>query len=255
MRTVHIKNEEKQDVFGWIRVGNQPEKNLLNITVSESLLPVLPKVLARIRNLFDLYCDPDAVYNALSAMNKLKAGLCHKGTRIPGCFDSFEMAVRAVVGQQITVKAARTLTGRLVSAYGTSIETEIPGLTHTFPSPEDILALEGDISGHLGPLGIISSRAHTISKLADAIQSKEIVLDHPVDPEEEMRKLMSIKGIGSWSAQYIAMRTMQWPDAFLDTDAGVKRALPGYTPKELSDISESWRPWRSYATVNLWNTL
>lgn len=83
----------------------------------------------------------------------------------------------------------------------------------------------------------------------------DLHLDIPAQPEEEMKKLMNIRGIGSWTAQYIAMRAMEWPDSFLETDAGVKKALPGYTPKELLKMAEAWHPWRSYATVNLWNTL
>ena len=147
------------------------------------------------------------------------------------------MSVRAVLGQQITVKAASTLAARLVAVYGTQVQTGIEGLTHSFPAPAAILALGENISEHL----VLADEKNDFGFCGN--------------PEEEMQKLQAIRGIGSWTAQYIAMRAMGWPDAFLPTDAGIKKALPDHTPKELQVLSEAWRPWRSYATVNLWNTL
>lgn len=255
LRTVKLQNAEGQQFCGWVRVGHRPAENTLSVTVSESLLPVLPEVLARIKNLFDLYCEPEAVYETLQVMNTLQPGLCVLGTRLPGCFNVFEMSVRAVLGQQITVKAASTLAARLVAAYGTQVQTGIEGLTHSFPAPAAILALGENISGHLGKLGIISARANTIYQLARVLADEKNDFGFWGNPEEEMQKLQAIRGIGSWTAQYIAMRAMSWPDAFLPTDAGIKKALPDHTPKELQVLSEAWRPWRSYATVNLWNTL
>lgn len=255
MRTVHLENTEGKHVYGWIRVGHKPKKNALNVTVSGTLLTVLPQVLARIRHLFDLSCDPDAVYETLQVMNDIRPGICVLGTRVPGCFNDFEMAVRAVLGQQITVKAASTLAARLAQTYGTPIQNGIEGLTHIFPSPGDIFTLAGPIENHLCPLGVIAARAKTIYELSRVFVQGEIDFDLPAQPEEEMKKLMSIRGIGNWTAQYIAMRSMEWPDAFLETDAGVKKALQPYTSKELLQMAEAWRPWRSYATFNLWNTL
>jgi AraC family transcriptional regulator of adaptative response / DNA-3-methyladenine glycosylase II len=255
MRTAHLVTAEGKPVYGWIRVGRKPKRNALTVTVSEALLPVLPQVLARIRHLFDLYCDPDAVYRTLRVMNDIRPGLCVLGVRMPGCFDRFEMAVRAVLGQQITVKAASTLAARIAAAYGTPIQTGIEGLTRIFPLPEDILALDGPLENHLGVLGVTSARARTIYDLAHALVQGEICLDFCALPEEEMGKLMAIRGIGSWTAQYIAMRTMGWPDVFLETDAGVKKALEPCASKTLREMAEAWRPWRSYATINLWNSL
>ena len=255
MRTVHLVTAEGKYVYGWVQVGHRPQKNSLSVTVSETLLPALPQVLARVRHLFDLYCDPEAVYETLQVMNEIRSGLCVLGTRLPGCFDAFEMAVRAVLGQQITVKAASTLAARIVEAYGIPIQTEITGLTHVFPFPEHILALDGPIENHLGPLGVIATRSNTIYELAKVMVQKEIDFEIPAQPEEEIKKLMTIKGIGSWTAQYIAMRAMGWTDAFLETDAGIKKALYPFTSKELLEMSKAWHPWCSYATMNLWNTL
>ena len=255
LRTVHLITAAGKHVYGWVRVGHKPQKNALTVTLSETLLPVLPQVLARVRHLFDLYCDPEAVYEVLQSMNAIRPNLCVLGTRLPGCFDSFEMAVRAVLGQQITVKAASTLAARITETYGTPIKTGVDGLTHVFPSPGDILSLDGAIENHLGQLGVIASRSRTIYDLAQAFTQGIIDFDLCAEPEKEMEKLMAIRGIGSWTAQYIAMRAMEWPDAFLETDVGIKKAIPDRTPKELLAMAESWRPWRSYATINLWNTL
>ncbi|MDV0446000.1 putative bifunctional transcriptional activator/DNA repair enzyme AlkA [Methanimicrococcus sp. At1] len=254
LRTVHITAEE-QHLYGWVRVGNRPDKNVLTVTISETLLPALPDILFRIRHLFDLYCDPDAVYETLSEMNDIKSDLCVLGTRLPGCFDPYETAVRAVLGQQITVKAARTLAGRLAETYGTPIQTGIEGLTHTFPQPENILDLSDSITENLGLLGIISARSKTILMLSQAFVNGSIDFEFCIQPEIEMKKLLKITGIGPWTAKYIAMRTMGWPDVFLETDAGIKKALAPRTEKEMAEMALAWKPWRSYATINLWNSL
>ena len=255
LRTVRIAAPGGKDVSGWVRVCHAPQSNSLTVTVDSTLLPALPQTLGRVRHLFDLYCNPDVVYEALQPMNEIRPGLCVVGARMPGCFDSFEMAVRAILGQQITVKGARTLAARLVGKYGTPISTGIAGLTHIFPSPQDILALEGPIGNHLGPLGITGARAKTIHALARALAAGEIDFEHCVRPEAEAEKLLSIPGVGVWTAQYIAMRAMGWTDAFLHTDYGVKKALAPRSEKEILAMAEAWRPWRSYATVNLWNSL
>jgi AraC family transcriptional regulator of adaptative response / DNA-3-methyladenine glycosylase II len=158
------------------------------------------------------------------------------------------------LGQQITVKAARTLAGRLAETYGTPVETGIDGLTRAFPSPENILALVGSIADHLGPLGITGSRARTILELAKAFEQGAIDFNLCARPEAEMQKLRAIPGIGPWTAQYIALRAMGWPDAFPHPDYGVKKALAPLSEREIGELAEAWRPWRSYATVNLWNS-
>lgn len=254
-RTVGLPNTNHKYVYGWLKVGHRPIKNTLTVTVSETLLPVLPQVLAKVRHLFDLYCNPHTVYEALSSMDNIRPDLRVLGIRSPGSFHPFEMAVRAVLGRQITVKAAATLAGRLVHAYGTPVQTGIEGLTHVFPSAQKILALGSPIENHLDPLGIIATRAKTIRELAKALENGEIDLELCAQPEIEIKKLSAIPGIGNWAAQYIAMRAMGWPDAFLETDAGVKKAMEPYTSKELLTLAEAWRPWRGYATINIWNSL
>ena len=195
------------------------------------------------------------MYETLEHMNEIQPGLAVAGTRVPGCFDAFEMAARAVLGQQVTVKAAGTLAGRIVERYGRPVETGIDGLTHVFPGAGDVVAMGDDVAGNFGVLGVTSARSTTIAELARALVDESIDFHLPARPEEEIAKLKKIRGIGPWTAQYIAMRAMEWPDAFLETDVGVRKALPGRTPRELVELAEEWRPWRSYATVNLWNSL
>lgn len=253
-RTVSLTGGGREHC-GWIGISHAPEKNALTVNMTSSLLPVLPQVLARVRWLFDLHCNPVEIYEALSAMSEIKPGLCRPGTRLPGCFDSFEMAVRAVLGQQITVKAARTLATRLAAAFGRPIDTPIDGLTRIFPSPEIIAGLDGSAADYLGPLGIIGARARSISALASALASGEIELSPRANREEQRRKLLALPGFGPWTVEYIAMRALGQTDAFPHTDYGVKKALDGLTVKEILAAAEKWRPWRSYATVNLWNSL
>ena len=255
MRTVVVPDGGGRVCRGWISVARAEKKNALAVTVPSSLVPVLPKVLGRVRNLFDTDCEPETVYAALSVMNEMRPGLCVPGTRLPGCFDAFEMAVRAVLGQQITVKAARTLAGRFARAFGEAIETPHAALTHNFPTPETVLALPGTVESHLGPLGIIGARARSIAALAEAMASGKVNLSPLADPEEEMEKLQALPGFGPWTARYIAMRSLSWPDAFPHTDYGVKKALDDMPAAKMLALAEQWRPWRSYATINLWNSL
>ncbi|HPY95497.1 MAG TPA: adenosine deaminase, partial [Clostridia bacterium] len=147
------------------------------------------------------------------------------------------------------------LARRLVERLGAPVDTGVPGLTHTFPEPKDLLALGGDAQDILGQLGIISARGRCLVSLAREMAEGRVRLEPPAQPEEEMQKLLGIKGIGPWTAQYILMRTLGYPDAFLETDAGVKQALPGRTAREMLALAEAWRPYRSYAVMNLWNSL
>ena len=254
-RTARVKDAEGRRHNGWFSVGHEPEKNALSVKVGETLLPVLSQILGRVRGMFDLSCDPETVACALSGMEAVRPGLFKPGTRVPGSFDAFELSVRAVLGQQIAVRAACTLAGRLAEALGTPVFTGIEGLSLLFPEPEEFLSSGEPLESRLGPLGILSSRSAAIKSLAEAFTDGSIRFGFCADPEAEMKKLLKIRGIGNWTAQYIAMRTMAWTDAFLETDAGIKKALPGLSPKELLKLAEPWRPWRSYANMCLWNSL
>ena len=235
-RTVRIKEHS-----GWIRVVQHETKNTLAVTVSASLLRVLPQVLARVRRLFDTDSDPQTIAEALKELRQIHEALPICGLRIPGCFDAFETCVHVTLGQQITVKAAATLAGRIAQALGTPMETGIEGLTHSFPTAGEMLESGIDT---LGELGVIRARGEAIQELAELFQKGEAITRD---------KLLAIKGIGPWTADYIAMRVLGDTDAFLPTDYGVKTALAPRTQKEMAALAEAWRPWRSYAVMNLWN--
>lgn len=253
-RTVSLRNGNR--VYrGWISVANLSEKNSLSVRFASSLLPALAALRTGIRCLFDLNCNPTEIFEKLKIMNELRPDLCVTGLRLPGCFDPFELSVRAVLGQQVTVKAARTLAMRFAVAFGGKIITPFADLNLTFPSPDRIDRLTTPIENHLGPLGIIGSRARAIFALTEALMNGTLSLSQSTEAEETMEKLLRLPGFGPWTVQYIGMRALGRPDAFPHTDYGVKKVLPGLTPREILLLSQNWSPWRSYAAFMLWNSL
>ncbi len=155
----------------------------------------------------------------------------------------------------MTVKAARTIADRLAASLGEAIETPFAGLSRTFPLPDRICSLEPPIEDRLGPLGVTSARARSMIALARALSSGAIVLIPGGDPNAAMARLARIPGFGPRTVQYVAMRALGWPDAFLAIDHGVKRGLLGVPTKKRAAMAEGWRPWWSYATVTLWSYL
>lgn len=237
---------------GWITVENCPEANRLRVTVSDDLADALPLVLATTRHLFDTDCLPDAVEQGLSGFfERVPAAHRIPGIRLPGCADGFEVAIRAILGQQITVKAARTLAGRVAREFGSPIQTPIDGLTTLFPQPDDLCA--PDAEERLGAVGVIRQRSRAICALARSVSAGEIVLEPGADTAEMRRALLALPGIGAWTLQYLLMRAYGNPDAFPSTDYAVKQAFPGAGEREIETMSESWRPWRSYAAMSLWS--
>ncbi len=240
---------------GWLSVAHVPDRHLVAVTLSSSLFPVVNQVLSRVRFLFDLNCTPSEIQEKLGTMQIGGKLAFEPGLRLPGCFDPFEMAVRAILGQQITVQAARTLAMRLAARLGEPLQTPFKELTVTFPTVERICALPLPVADHLGPLGVTGARARSIRSLAEALQQGAIRLGPGADPEREMASLAVLPGFGPWTVQYLAMRAMGWPDAFPHTDHGVRKALGNLTSKEILERAREWAPWRSYATVSLWSSL
>ena len=253
-RTVRLQSLDGKEFTGWLKVRDDVSHNCLQLEMSESLLPVRDQVLDRVKLQFDVSCDPSEVHDGLAGLDDVVAGANVVGTRLPGCFDPFETACRAVLGQQVTVAAANKLAARVVQAYGTPVQTDMPALTHVFMTPQEVAAID-DIESAFGQLGVIKSRSRTIQSIARLLVSGDLDFGLDADAQEQIGKLLDIKGIGPWSANYIAMRCLHYPDAFLETDAGIKHALPQYEPKERLALAEQWRPWRSYANICLWNSL
>ena len=253
-RTVALK-KGKTVYRGWISVADQPNRNAVSVTLATSLLPVLSRVLTGVRLLFDLNCDPEKVGEKLATMDELLPGVYVPGIRTPGCFDPFELSVRAILGQQITVKAAGTLAMRLVHLLGEKMDTPFEDLGYVFPVPEIILVHAGSVENHLGQIGVNRGKARSILALAEALTAGSITLSYSANPEEMMEKLGKLRGFGPWTVQYIALRALGRPDAFPHTDFGVRKALGDRSPHEIIELSQRWRPWRSYATILLWNSL
>lgn len=239
---------------GWIRVTDDKERSSLILTLSASLEPVSDEIIIRCTHQFDTASDPETIHAGLAALDDIVPGSRVIGTRLPGCFDRFETSARAILGQQVTVTFANTLAGRIAAAFGTPVDTGIEGLVYAFPNPQEIAAIE-NIADVFGDLGVIKTRSRCIRAIAEGLVAGEIDYSYQADALEQIEKLLSIKGIGPWSAGYMAMRVFSYPDAFLETDAGIKHALPQYSPKERLALVEACRPWRSYANISLWNSL
>jgi AraC family transcriptional regulator of adaptative response / DNA-3-methyladenine glycosylase II len=220
--------------------------------------------LARVRAMLDLDADPDAIADALGR-DRLMRRLVTKapGRRVPGCADPGEIAVRAVLGQQVSLAGAATLAGRLVAAYGESLVNPVGGVTHAFPAA-DALASAPDtrpdpIAGApetSDPWAMPASRRRAIRGLATALASGELALDPDADRRETEDRLLALPGIGPWTASYIAMRALRDHDAFLASDLGVKHALDRLgldsRPAAAEALSQHWRPYRAYALQHLW---
>lgn len=252
-RAVHLPDGRGGTVRGWISVSPMKRRNRVAVRVSSSLLGVLPQVIARVRRQFDLDCNPIAIDEGLQGFAAQFPDAYLPGTRLPGCFDAFEMCVRAVLGQQISVKGASTLAGRVAESLGTPIESPIEGIRCTFPSAEDVAGLGDGVQDALGSLGIVGARTRTIGALARALSEGSLDLSYGADPDVVVPALVELPGIGPWTAHYVSMRATGNPDAFPSTDLGVKKALDGLSQKEIEAAAEAWRPWRSYATINLWS--
>ena len=232
---------------GWIEVALSQKKPALRVTVSASLAKALPPVLSRVKALMDLGCHPAEVAHALGAMAKR-----HPGLRVPGAFDGFEVAVRAILGQQVSVAAARTVAGRFAAAFGDPIETPFASLTTVFPTAKSVADLP---YGSIAQLGMPGARARTIVALSRAVADGELVLMPNADIEATLAQLRALPGVGEWTAQYIAMRSLAWPDAFPHTDLGVMKALGETDARRVLAAGETWRPWRAYAVMHLWQSL
>ena len=229
---------------GWLEVAPAARKPALAVRVSPSLSRVVPQVLARVRHVFDLASDPEEVARALGPLAEGAPGL-----RVPGGFDGFEVGVRAIAGQQVSVRAMTTLVGRIAERFGTPLADAPAGLVRTFPGAETLAAAP---AAEIAALGMPGQRARTIVALARAV-ADGLDLSPAADPEATLARLEAIPGIGPWTAHYVALRALGWPDAFLHTDLGVMRALGERRPARVLARAEAWRPWRGYALIHLWH--
>jgi AraC family transcriptional regulator of adaptative response / DNA-3-methyladenine glycosylase II len=234
-------------------VAVQPgEGHALRVLVRFPKLSALPAIIARVRRVFDLAADPVAICAHLAKDPTLAPLVkARPGLRVPGAWDGFELAIRAVLGQQITVVAAVRLAGGLVADHGERLAEPSAGLTHVFPRPE---ALAG---ADLTSLGMPRSRAAALSAVAAAALADAHLFDATCGLDDAVRRLRAIRGVGEWTAQYIALRQLREPDAFPAADIGLMRAIASRdgrtrSPADLLDRANKWRPWRAYAAQHLW---
>ncbi len=236
---------------GWVRFTFNTARSQVQLQVCDNLLPALPTVIARTRAALDLDADPKAINAVLGAHFAGSEGL-----RVPGSLDGYEVAVRAIVGQQVTVAAGRTLVQRLVDTFGTSVTTPYPELTRLFPSASALAQATPDA---LGALGIVKQRQAAIIALSQAVASGALDLNTPANALATIEQLKTLPGIGDWTAQYIAMRALRWPDAFPAGDVALHNALglrgEKHPARAAEAASQAWRPWRSYAVLRAWQLL
>ncbi len=234
---------------GWLRADFDAARAQVRLQVADSLRPALPQVIHRVRAWLDLDADPRAI-NAV-----LHAAFPHgDALRVPGTLDGFELAVRAVLGQQVTVAAGRTLAQRLVERFGEALNAPA-GVSHTglfrlFPTPAALAAASGDA---LGQLGIVRQRQGAIVALAQAVHEQRLPLHGGADVHATVAALKNLPGIGDWTAQYIALRALRWPDAFPAGDVALQKALGVGTARAAEAAAQPWRPWRGYAVLRAWH--
>jgi len=245
-RTVRVASGGKWH-SGWVEVAPAGGRPALRVRVAASLGKALPPVLARVKSLMDLACHPLEVARALGPLAARRPGM-----RVPGAFDGFEIALRAILGQQVSVAAARTLAGRFAEAFGDPLETPFDSLKTLFPTADRIAALP---YRSIARLGVPAARARSIAALARAVADGELDLAPGAEVDATLAKLRALPGVGEWTAQYVAMRALAWPDAFPHTDFGIMKAMKLSDPKRVLAAAEAWRPWRAYAVMHLWQSL
>lgn len=250
-RTLALEHKG-QLVSGWVECRFVPERHEVHVQASPTLSPLLGGLLQRVRHWLDLDADPAQIDPVLA---RLPVPL-RPGTRLPGTLDGFEVAVRVILGQQVTVKAARTLVQRLVDRFGTPIDTPFPALTHTFPSAQALAGADPEV---VGKLGIVRQRVKALQALASAVASGDIALHRGAPVEPTLDALRALPGVGDWTAQVIALRALAWPDAWPASDIGLMNALglakDQRDTRHITTLAEAWRPWRAYAVMRLWHEL
>ena len=238
---------------GVIEVGRVAGKDALQLRVRLSEAGDLSRIVGRVRRMFDLDADPLEIAVRLRPdplLAPLVAAL--PGVRVPGAWDPFEITIRAILGQQFSVKAATTLAGRLVESYGRALTNGIGGCLYLFPGPEALA--EADLT----TIGLTRARADTIGRIASALREGALSFDALTGLDDAVERLTAIRGVGPWTAQYVAMRALGEPDAFPASDLGLLAAVSGKSrpvqPTELVRRAEAWRPWRAYAAMLLWQS-
>ncbi len=243
--------------LGYVAVGPAAVGDVLRVELSAALLPVVVPLQARLRRLFDLDADPRSIAEHLGGDSVLGPLVVRRqGLRVPGAADGFELALRAVLGQQVTVRGASTLAGRLARLLAEPLPGAPPALAYLPISAE---RLAGASLASVTGIGLPRARAECVLALARAVaggELSELVSDGPAeDPAAFGRRLRDLPGVGAWTAEYVVTRALRWPDAFPEGDIALRKAMGGISSARLRAAAESWRPWRAYAGQQLWASL
>lgn len=252
-RSVRIADKQ-----GWISISDRADKQQLALQVAPSLASVLMPLLAQVRDQFDVEANPQVIASHLQSDPLLAAQITRvPGLRVPGAFEPFELAIRAVLGQQVSVAGATTIAGRLVKRFGAAIETPFADVTHHFPTPQQLTQTSLE---EIAALGMPKSRAATVQNLATFALAGGLQKTATLNLDQLVRNLKTVPGIGEWTAQYIAMRALRYSDAFPAGDLGLQKAAAlapdtRISEKQLLQRAQQWSPWRSYAALLLWQSL
>jgi AraC family transcriptional regulator of adaptative response / DNA-3-methyladenine glycosylase II len=249
----YLRSARIGDAAGWIRVTQLPAKHQIELSVAPALAAVLMPLLARVRAQFDLDANPAVIEAHLRQDPLLDSHIqSMPGLRVPGAFDTFELAARAVLGQQVSVAGATTLSGRLVARFGESIETPFAEITHHFPRAELLASTDAAL---IAQIGLPATRAQTIRNLAQFAAQGGLQMQPGTSLDAAIDRLKSVRGIGDWTAHYIALRALRFPDAFPAGDLGLQKAATKagrLTENQLTARAAGWSPWRAYAALILW---
>jgi AraC family transcriptional regulator, regulatory protein of adaptative response / DNA-3-methyladenine glycosylase II len=243
---------------GWVVVRRSVSEDWLDVTLPATLAEVSWPILTRLRALFDLDANPASIDAHLGADPLLAPSVRnHPGLRVPGAWSTFELAARAVLGQQVSVTGASTLASRLSAKYGRSVTTPFAHLNRLAPCAGHLAAANVE---DIAAIGLPRSRATTLHDLGVASERGDLGFGPTVSMDEAITALRRVRGIGEWTAQYVAMRALRFPDAFPAADLGVRKALatagqPLPSEKQILERATAWRPWRTYAAIHLWQTL
>ena len=241
-----------QLLAGWLSLRFVPDRHEVHVHTSPNLAPVLGALMQQVRQALDLDADPGRIDPVLASLPLPLAVPAVPGTRLPGTLDSFEVAVRVILGQQVTVKAARTLVQRVADCFGAPLETPWPTLNRVFPSAATLARADPEV---MGKLGIVRQRVRAIQALAGAVADGRLQLHRGAPLEPTLDTLRALPGVGEWTTQVIAMRALAWPDAWPASDIGLMNALGSRDPKHITAMAQAWRPWRAYAVMRLWHHL
>jgi AraC family transcriptional regulator, regulatory protein of adaptative response / DNA-3-methyladenine glycosylase II len=237
---------------GWIEVRPVAKAHALELVVHDLEPAALFSIAQRVRQMFDLAAEPDEVRRVLKQDKLLARSLRRRpGLRVPGAWDPFELSVRAVLGQQVSVAAARTFATRLVTAYGAPLAAPAEGLTHLFPEPKALATAD------LSAIGLTGQRTRTLIALAQAAFKGEVCFSGSGATDDARDALRRIPGIGAWTAEYVALRALADPDAFPAGDLVLRKVVGRRKPlteRALLEKAEAWRPWRAYAVMHLWRS-